>query len=183
MIKKYPMYPFGIETKGGKSREDIIHEELKDRTSEKGDIIQWEWPKEDYEMPKPSYGKNKKGEIKDPEINIFIKHGADKKLARVMSGLFGPIGYSPVTGTLDQRIQQADDALDFQYLSFAMLLKGDTEGARQYMQRAVELDSTPKRRIILENIDEVQRIITASKDEFDQLRKKYHSRPFEDYLV
>jgi len=179
MIKKYPMYPFGIETKGGIYREDIIHEELKDRTSEKGDIIQGEWAKEDYEMPKPSYGKS----VEDYEIEIFVKHGADKKLARVMSGLFGPIGYSPVTGTLDQRIQQAEDALEFQELSFAMLLKGDTEGARQYMQRAVELDSTPGRRTILENIDEVQRIITASKDEFDQLRKKYNDRPFEDYLV
>ena len=31
MIKKYPMYPFGIETKGGKSREDIIEEERREK--------------------------------------------------------------------------------------------------------------------------------------------------------
>ena len=122
---------------------------------------------------------------RDDEVKIFERHGADGRLAQIMSKLFGPLGYSP-TKTLNERIQQARRALDFQYLAFDMLLKGETEQARQYMQRAAELD--PKRagnrQEIINNIHEVQKIITASRTDFDRRRvEKYGLKPFEDYLV
>ncbi len=124
------------------------------------------------------------------EIGTFMKHGADENLAGTMSALFGPIGYSSVTRNLNERVQQADSALNFQYLSFAMLLMGKTEQAKQYMQKAVELEParlSHRRQKILDNLDRVQEIVTESIEDFDQLRtEKYEESEvgcLADYLV
>lgn len=123
-------------------------------------------------------------EINFDEINTFMKYGAVKRLAIIMGGLFGPIGYSPVTGNLSERVQQADDAQDFKYLSFAMLLKGDTEQAGRYMKRAVEMDPTSQKQTILDNLDRVQGIVATSRADFDELRtRKYRTPPLEQYLI
>lgn len=129
-------------------------------------------------------------------VSMYMKYGADEKLARYMSLLFSPLKFSP-TGTFDERIKQAQVTTDFQSLAFTMLLKGETEQARVYIKKALDyltsrgttiLDITSGTihglEVIYGDIQEVQRVVTASKDDFNRVRiEESGLKNLEDYLV
>ena len=128
-----------------------------------------------------------KQEIKNDEIEIFTNSGADPILAGIMSDLFGPIRYSPSTKNLVVRIDEARLYINFQYLAFDMLLTKQTDEARRYMERAVKLSpkkTSFERQKILNNLDKVQLIVTASIPYFDKLRsEKYQMETLGHYLI
>ncbi len=114
------------------------------------------------------------------EVSTYMKYGASRELADEMSGVFGPLGWSPLNRDLFHRIKNAKSNLDYQYLAFSMLLKGNTNEARKYLNRANMLSNQYD--FLLQNLDKVQKIITLSKEEFDKLRKERGINEFDYYL-
>lgn len=121
------------------------------------------------------------------EISIYRKHGAVNGLAESMAKLFGAIASHPIY-SLEERKENAGRIKAhhlYQHLSFDMLLLGETEQAKEYMQDAVNTSAGllwPYMMSILDNINKVQEIITSSKDELNNAREKYNLPPLEHYL-
>lgn len=123
--------------------------------------------------------------VKEEGFEVFEKHNANENLARTLCLLFHPVSHEPLPIKLNERVKGASSDLNFQYLSFDMLLRGETEKAKEYMEKAMNLESgrtVEKRREIFNNIYEVQRVLSSSKDELNELRKENNNRPFEDFI-
>ncbi len=117
---------------------------------------------------------------RDDAIATYMRHRAKKYLAEKMDLLFRPLTYIPISN-LDREVQKAITPSDFWRVAFARLLRGETQQARRYLQGASALDHATYGlvKIILDNLDEVQQIVTASRDDFNKLRvEKYRRRPF-----
>ena len=83
---------------------------------------------------------------------------------------------------LDQQVRRAIGYVDFYRLGFECLLRAETQKARQYLQGALLRGPLYKGKnltqLILDNLDRVQLIVTDSKEDFNELRKKYGMTPF-----
>ncbi len=118
------------------------------------------------------------------EVSIYKAYGADEELAKTMSALFRACHVTFIE-PIKEIIKQAKYPHTFQYLAFAMLLKGDTEMARHYLKRAIETGAEPLVQTILSNLDKVQEILTKARRDIDAWRRTplYQREPLESLLV
>lgn len=115
-------------------------------------------------------------------VDILIKHNADAELAEIIFYAFHPLTFD-IPRDLVQQVRRAAYGLAFYRLGFACLLKSETQKARQYLL-GTAMDRTFYRRkklsdLVLENLDKIQELVTASRDAFNELRvTKYEKKPF-----
>ncbi len=126
-------------------------------------------------------------------VSAYERHGADKKLAFAMEVIFE--GYFQASGSLEEIAASAQSALSgkdnnlslwgvsgphasyYEMLGFVMMVKGDKELARHYMQKAVELQP---RDIVLANFDLAYDVLQAALPDLNRIRaERYEKEPFE----
>ena len=114
-------------------------------------------------------------------VSILTKHNADTELAKIIFYAFHPLRFLPITD-LDRQARKAVDDSDFYSLGFACLLLGETEKARRYLQGALLGRTIYAGQnlavLVLNNLDQIQQVVTASVDDFNQPRAKYGMTPF-----
>ena len=139
------------------------------------------------------------------EFDIYKIHNANHKLAIALAAIFQVTSYTPLYKTIDERIQHARSAVDFEKLSLDLPLRERIEYARVQMGKARTIEQNNGReievyrisysfqkkekyaavdlvKIILENFDEILKILKAAIQDIDSLRGKYGYAPLKDYI-
>ena len=120
------------------------------------------------------------------EFELFRRNGANVQTYVAMAGLFHPVRY-PLTYSLKKREQMAVNSSNprgLQYLAFDLLLEGEKDKARGYLERARDIhlvarvmegksdERSPVVGIqrVLDNLDNIQELIMRCKE--DILRER-----------
>ena len=113
-------------------------------------------------------------------VSICMRHKADKRLAEIIFHAFHPLRTVPVTD-LNGQARKAAEESDFYRLGFACLLKGETQMARRYLQGAffgnIFYEGESLAILILDSMDKIQEVITASVGDFNGLRATKYEMP------
>lgn len=123
------------------------------------------------------------------EFAIYLNHDTEPELACAMTIVLGEISHTPLYYSVGGKIgPRPRNPVNLQYACADMLIMGQTDRAKRYLQRAVRIRTTHgmyvgEEQTILDNFDRVQAIISSSKDDLTRMREKYGHPPFKEFLV
>lgn len=110
----------------------------------------------------------------------------DHELSFAIGSIYDPVHYDPQL-KLDEREKRAKNHHHYNRLSFHMLLLGETEEAKKYLEKAIEVFDglegyLENHKTVLKNIPKVQDVIDKARPKLDKLRSEVNLPPLESYL-
>ena len=123
----------------------------------------------------------------DKAKTIMVSRGADSNLADAISRSFNPLDFAPTWRTIKEMFEIAPNQgrSGYRSIAFTCLLAGQTQNASDYLENGYTLGESPENDDItklLDNIDEVRRVIGESMRDFDAARIELGKPSLETYL-